>query len=323
MKKCKSKKIKVFLLLIISCFVFSGCLSLQDAELEFYQSKGTKSTQYNGKEYLSNFDNWISVYLTLGNDISEYKSWSLQIKDANGTGDYYGSNACKTDCSEHFKNAGSGKIALYTGKNNIVKGKTYKVRFNAWSDEGYTGTKKTVQLRDLVTDGLPNTDPISVENITKILEANGATYVNKVNDVPKECSSYGLKSTEASIPACVALSQLTSSGIDCVSFAKKVYKISTGTNMQSFYSAFDGSKQYTSKSGDTSGLSSSKVYLMAQYNSSGDGTHASIVYYNHSNNTWYAVGGGFTKSKQVWNQTLKDTLDNSGYGWTYYKFRSF
>ncbi len=313
----KNKKIFLMLAVIVLTLVLSGCLG--PTEIRLANCAYSKSSNYlsesKGVYYATEYEKYGGFFalLRIGDELA-IKSWRVFVGGVQANGN---PNGVLSDDANIW-------IPVKTNAGTIIlqSQKEYNVNIEVYSSTGYVNKVGSVSFK-VNTGGLPNTDPISVENISKILKDNGATYTNKVNDVPKECSSYGLKSTEASIPACVALSQLKSSGIDCVAFAKKVYKISTGTSMQSFYSAFSGSKQYTSKSGDTSDLSSSKVYLMAQYNSSGNGTHASIVYYNHSNNTWYAVGGGFTKSKQVRNQTLKDTLDNAGYDWTYYKFRSF
>ena len=314
----KNKKIFLMLALIVLTLVLSGCLGSTEIKLSncAYSKSNNYLSESNGVYYATKYEKYGGFFalLEIGDELA-IKSWRVFVGGVQANGNPDGVLSGNAEIWIPVK-TNAGTIILQSKKE-------YNVNIEVYSSTGYANKVGSVSFK-VNTGGLPNPDPISVENITDILTKYGATYVNTVNDVPKECSSYGLKSTEASIPACLALSQLGKTETNCVRFFKDVYKWSKGVELDKFYSAFDSYPHYTSKTANTSSLDTSKVYMMSQYIGKINGKdtgHASIVYYNNTDKTWYAVGGNI--SKIVQNYTVQDTLKKCANGWQYYSFREF
>ena len=318
----KNKKIFLMLAVIALTLVLSGCIGYSDIMFSSYESNGKKYTQSyktNGGKaiYVKKSSGNYFVNLRIGADYENYRCYEIIVNDKKSVGiGRVSDNLRATIYSSNIKAPGL----------NTIKITIYEKGAQVNGNRICSGESKSLTLPMMgIDNGLSNKNYIDPDNILSILNNNGQQYYDLDNlGIIRPCSYYGLADTQASIPACLALSQLGKTETDCVRFFKKVYRWSKGVELKNFYPAFDSYPHYTSTTANTSSLDTSKVYMMSQYIgkiNDIDTGHASIVYYNNTDKTWYAVGGNI--SNKVKNYTVQDTLKNCANGWKYYSFREF
>lgn len=321
----KNEKIFLMLALIALTLVLSGCTGYNDIMFSSYESDGkeyTQSYKTNGgkaiyvKKNKKNSGNYF-VNLKIGANYEDYGCYEIIVNDKKYVGiGRVSDNLRATIYSSNIKAPGL----------NTIKITIYEKGAQVNGNRICSGESKSLTLPKMgIDDGLPNKNYIDPDNILSILNNNGQQYYDLDNSgIIRPCSYYGLADTQASIPACLALSQLGKTEKDCVRFFKKVYRWSKGEELSEFYPAFDSYPHYTSTTANTSSLVTSKVYMMSQYIgkiNDIDTGHASIVYYNNNDKKWYAVGGNI--SDKVQKYTVQETLKYCANGWKYYSFREF
>ena len=320
----KNEKIFLMLALIVLTLVLSGCTGYNDIMFSSYESDGKKYTQSyktNGGKaiYVKKNNGNYFVNLKIGANYENYGCYEIVVNGKKYVGIGRASdNLRATIYSDNIKAPGLNTIEI------TIYEKGAQVNGNRMC----SGESKSLTLPKMaIDDGLSNKNYIDPDNILNILNANGKQYYDLDNSgIIKPCSNYGLADTQASIPACLALSQIGKKEPNCVTFVNKIYKMVNGSEIAEFYDVMSTSPHYTNKSAYQNVLVTSKVYMMSQYvgvTKNGTKTgHASIVYYNNNDKKWHSVGGNRGRLEQkVKDDTLDWALNNCASGWQYYSFR--